>query len=137
VDETIRRRSSSVEVEATPERSVLALALVGEHDISTASALAAALDEALTTAHGVVVDTTRLCFLDLAALGVLERARDAARQRGRRVVLQWGTGYPVHRVFEQTNALDRFQVSDSRAEAVALAAPVTPAAGRTVRLRIG
>jgi anti-anti-sigma factor len=65
-------------IERREEANVSIVVLEGEHDLSTAQRLTAELDEASTAAESVVVDLTKVGFLDSSILKALLGARERA-----------------------------------------------------------
>ena len=105
------------------ERAVVVLVAEGEFDAYTAPELHEALEEARPGDSPLVVELSRVSFMDSTALGLLVRAVKDVRERGGdiRVVLPSTT---ARRIFEITT-LDRvLPVAVSRSAAVAeLSAP--------------
>jgi anti-sigma B factor antagonist len=105
------------------ERAVVVLVAEGEFDAYTAPELREALEEARPGDSPLVVELSRVSFMDSTALGLLVRAVKDVRERGGdiRVVLPSTT---ARRIFEITT-LDRvLPVAVSRSAAVAeLSAP--------------
>jgi anti-sigma B factor antagonist len=65
-------------IERREEANVSIVVMEGEHDLSTAERLAAALDEACVAAGSVVVDLTNVGFLDSSIVRALLTAREGA-----------------------------------------------------------
>jgi anti-sigma B factor antagonist len=80
------------------------VALRGEHDLSSAEELRAALGEASTTGDGVVVDLSDAIFIDSAVLSALIASHREVTSEGRgwAVVVGRGSGAAVRRIFELT-----------------------------------
>lgn len=79
--------------------------VTGELDLACSDALAAALCAALDEcAAGVALDLGAVDFFDCAALHALERAREHAARRGRRLTLERSSA-AVDLVFELTRPL--------------------------------
>ncbi|MBW4701491.1 MULTISPECIES: STAS domain-containing protein [unclassified Micromonospora] len=102
-------------VEHTDQVAIVTAA--GDLDIATGDDLHGALSEAVDADRHVVVDLVRVHLIDSTALGVLVRARQDARQRGRRLSLAGPSRFV--RTALHTMRLDRvFPVFDTRQEAV-------------------
>jgi anti-anti-sigma factor len=116
-------------VDIAPARGgVIVVVLLGEHDLANAEEVRGGLLGQIEQGLNLVVDVSGTDFVDLAVVGALEAAREAARERGQQFVLQWGTDLSVERVFELTGALDGFAYRSTRQEAIDAAAD--PRAGR-------
>jgi anti-anti-sigma factor len=117
---------------ASPGTVVVAVA--GEVDMATASALHAALVDALTTYPSTVVDIdlSQCTFLDCSGIRVLVAARVTAQASGRQM---WAR-YPqrlVRTVLELTGLLDVFTApNDTTAQNAASEDGLGPASPRTV-----
>jgi anti-sigma B factor antagonist len=68
-------------IDRREEPSVSIVLLAGEHDLSTASRLARELEEACGAAGSVVVDLTKVSFLDSSVVKVLLTAREGVLGR--------------------------------------------------------
>jgi anti-sigma B factor antagonist len=75
------------------------VALSGEADLSGASALRAALHNAVTWSSSIVVDLTALSYIDSSGVQELLRAKRDATDVGATLVVRGASGI-VHRVFE-------------------------------------
>lgn len=92
---------------------------VGEIDLYTAPVLRRMLDDLDQLAvPGVVVDMSRVDFLAIAGVRVLQEATERAARANRRVVLANSSSL-VKRVFVLTQAFELLDVSDSVADALA------------------
>jgi anti-sigma B factor antagonist len=100
---------------------VLVVELVGDHDLSNASDLEAALDGGLSPDSGVVVDLSEATFIDSRVIKALFDTNDRLAGHGRQLVLQLQTAGIVMRVLEVTKLTDTAVVVSDRREAVALA----------------
>lgn len=88
-----------------PDRNTLRVRLEGELDAYAAGDLAAALREVEAGCTRLVIDLSRLTFLDCAGLHQIVEAERRVRARGGRLTLVAGPA-PVQRVFNLTR-LDR------------------------------
>ena len=86
-----------VRVETTDGRASV-VSLAGELDLSTIPTLEARLLEKVRNPTGVVVDLTRLSFIDSSGIGLLIKAHRAAE--GGRLHTVVAPGSQVERVFE-------------------------------------
>jgi anti-anti-sigma factor len=85
---------------ATPP--IWIVALVGEHDLSTAPELGRILTEAVASGDPVVIDLQHATFADSSILGAIINARNHAERRGFAVVLP--DDGEVRTVFELVDA---------------------------------
>lgn len=77
-------RRAGIDVRADLGASPAVVCVSGELDLATAPRLAQVLSDALAaSSRGVVVDVSKLVFLDAAGLGVLARAHDRLLGEGR------------------------------------------------------
>lgn len=113
-------------VEATPARLDVrrvdhplgvVLTLAGELDLATAPVLQERLDAALRGKAAVVIDLSRLRFIDSSGLGMLVRAERQLRDSGGQLVLVRGPR-AVHRPFELTSLDSHFEFCDSPSAAI-------------------
>jgi len=110
---------------SAPADDVVMVAVHGEHDIASAPALRAAIDEAFGRSQHVVVDLTPATFIDSTVLGVLLSARERAQEEevGYAVVLDAAAGdVAVRRILEVTGLDVLLPVHTERDVAVAAAA---------------
>jgi anti-anti-sigma factor len=73
-------------IETSPQNGLLHVAVSGELDIATAPRLDAALQQP-EAATGIVLDLTRVSFIDSTGLRVLLQAHEAARHGGRQLTI--------------------------------------------------
>lgn len=108
------------------------VSLLGEHDLATQAELEDAVAAVLETDADVVVDLSEAEFIDSSTIHSLERARQLAAERGKRVTVQTSTQHAiVERVLELTGALAAWPVYRTRDEAVeALTKAAEPEATR-------
>ena len=100
------------------------LAVHGDVDMATASALDDALADAIRESDGVlVVDLSGVGFLDSSGLKVLLRARALLGREDRALVVVCPLGR-VHRVFELCGVLEVFALYTSREAALGALVPV-------------
>ena len=90
----------------------------GEIDLHTATGLARAVDESLPSSPCLVIDMSRVTFVDSTGLGVLIGARNRARQGGGAVVLVHPPNL-VRRLLVGTQLQQTFPVFDTVDEALA------------------
>jgi anti-anti-sigma factor len=112
----------------------VAVSLQGDLDIVTLPSVSLALELAATRAAPVVLDCSRLRFLDLVALRFLCRARERARASGGDLTLTSPQGN-VRRVLELTGSLPKPTPTPTRIECGVPATPVSLTPGRTDVLR--
>lgn len=74
----------------------------GDFDFASCQALAAALDEATGAGLPVLVDVTRVSFMDAACLGEIARTRERLATAGRELRVVGAQGV-VRRIFELTD----------------------------------
>ena len=108
-------------VEATPARLDVrrvdhplgvVLTLAGELDLATVPVLQKRLDQAICGKAALVIDLSRLRFIDSSGLDLLVRAEWQLRDSGAQLVLVRGPR-AVHRVFELTSLDSHFEFCDS------------------------
>jgi anti-anti-sigma factor len=108
-------------VEATPARLDVrrvdhplgvVLTLAGELDLATVAMLRERLDHAMRGTAAVVIDLSRLRFIDSSGLDLLVRAELQLRESGAQLVLVRGP-QAVHRVFALTSLDSHFEFCDS------------------------
>jgi anti-sigma B factor antagonist len=88
------------------------IALMGELDLSSAGKLEEELKRVeATTPKVLVLDLSKLVFLDSTGLRCLVTADERARDEGRRVVIVRGPN-PVQRVFSITRLEERLEMVD-------------------------
>ena len=96
----------------TEERDGLAhVALKGELDLSTVGKLEEELARVEENAPLLVVDMSKLTFLDSTGLRAVVTADERARERGRRLVIVRGPD-AVQRVFTITRLEERLEIVD-------------------------
>ena len=88
------------------------LTLAGELDLATVPVLQERLDHAMRAKAAVVIDLSRLRFIDSSGLDLLVRAERQLRDSGVQLVLVRGPR-AVHRVFELTSLDSHFEFCDS------------------------
>jgi len=92
----------------------------GEIDIATTPQLRAAIEQAMgDSADAVVVDLTRVTFMESTGLRAMLEARLRAEGERRSLVVVCDPAGPVHRLFELTNTTEPLRVCESRDAAVA------------------
>ncbi len=128
-------------VEATPARLDVrrvdhplgvVLTLGGELDLATVPVLRERLDHAMRGKAAVVIDLSRLRFIDSAGLALLVGAERHLRDSGVQLVLVRGPR-AVHRVFALTSLDSHFEFCDSPSAALRTALVRRIGAGRIPR----
>ena len=90
------------------------LTVDGELDIATAPRMIAALNEALAAmAHPLIVDLSRVVFMDSTGLALLMNARRRAQRRGQGFAIICPGG-PISRVFEIADMVETLGVCSDR-----------------------
>jgi anti-anti-sigma factor len=115
---TEKRQIGTVKVEFASNRTAV-VALIGEHDLDSRSALRATFAYA-TESRNLLVDLTRCTFVDSAVISLLlatQRRLEAAQGRCELIVPSQ-SGY-VTRLFEVTGITTLFSVHSSRSAALA------------------
>jgi anti-anti-sigma factor len=98
---------------------VVEVVLDGELDISTIDRAMRRVEDAERGAPALlVVDLSRLAFVDSSGVRLVLLADDRARVQGRRVAVRLGTG-PALRVFQALGLVDRLQVLPPTADPTA------------------
>jgi len=100
---------------------VTVLALVGEHDWSTADDLAAAIDHECSLNRGVVISFSEADFIDSAVIRTLFAADKKMIAEGRRLVLHTNPLLVCDRLLELVGAHDSLLCTDLMREATTLA----------------
>jgi anti-anti-sigma factor len=90
----------------------IVLTLAGELDLATAPVLQERLDATLHRGAVVVIDLSRLRFIDSSGLGMLVQAERQLRESGGQLVLVRGPR-AAHRPFELTGLDSYFEFCDS------------------------
>jgi anti-sigma B factor antagonist len=93
------------------------LTVEGELDIATAPRMLSALNEALAGSDGpLLVDLTRVLFMDSTGLALLMNARRRAQRCGRGFAIVCPSG-PIARVFEIADMVESLRVCPDRESA--------------------
>lgn len=100
---------------------VAVITLVGEHDISTADELSAAIDAEAARRRGIVVSLAETTFVDSAIVHRLFKGDRQMLDAGRRLVLHVGTEPVVDRVLEIGGVLEELIWSVSLEDAIVFA----------------
>jgi len=100
---------------------IVVVTLYGEHDLSTATELAEQLEQLVDAGERVVVDLSKVDYIDSSVLNNLVRANARARTHGLRLTLQIGTAAVVGRIVEITGLRDLLPIADLRDEAIRIA----------------
>jgi anti-anti-sigma factor len=93
------------------------LTLAGELDLATVPVLQERLDHAMRGQAAVVIDLSRMRFIDSSGLDLLVRAERQLRGSGGQLVLVRGPR-AVHRIFALTSLDSHFEFSDSPSAAL-------------------
>jgi anti-anti-sigma factor len=102
---------------------VAVLALVGEHDLTTAATLTTKIEQQVSRDRGVVVSLTETEFIDSSIMHALYRGDQSLMKRGRRLILHVGGPTPlVDRALELGGLLDQLIWTVSLDDAVVFAA---------------
>jgi anti-sigma B factor antagonist len=97
------------------------IAITGELDIAATPELSTVMLMAARSPGAIVVlDLTRVEFVDSMALGTLLRAGGEIESAGKRLRIVCGAG-PVRKLLEMTNLTNRFQLCPPRDDALATA----------------
>ena len=111
------------------EPGVAVIAVVGEHDLTTAPALRERAEEAIGGGSSVVIDLTPAEFIDSSIIGVVLEARRRAEEAGLGFAAALeGGDQAVRRVLEVTGLDSNLPVHESVDDALQKAA-AKPAAG--------
>jgi anti-sigma B factor antagonist len=100
----------SIELSTVEYESLAVVALCGELDVTDAAGVASAFAEVVARRPNIVVDLTRLEFIDCCGLRALAGAREQARRAGGDLLLT----KPQHQVLRMlclTGLADLFSVS--------------------------
>ena len=99
---------------------VVVVVVEGEHDIYTAPALRARLDEAIGRGGGIVVDLTGATFVDSSVLGALLELRRRALESGQGFVVSVGESIEpgVQRILDITGLVPVLPVVNGREAAI-------------------
>jgi anti-anti-sigma factor len=101
-----------LDVRTEDRNGLVHVALVGELDLSTVAKVQDELRRIEAAAPAtMVVDLSKLTFLDSTGLRCIITADERAREEGRRVVIVRGPD-PVQRVFAITRLEDRLEIVD-------------------------
>jgi anti-anti-sigma factor len=104
-----------LEVRTDDRNGLVHVALVGELDLSTVTKVQEELRKIeATSPPTLVMDLSKLTFLDSTGLRCIITADERAREEGRRVVIVRGPD-PVQRVFAITRLEERLEMVDDAA----------------------
>lgn len=104
-----------LEIKTEDRNGLVHVALVGELDLSTVAKVQEEFRRVEAAAPPtVVVDLSKLTFLDSTGLRCIVTADERARDQGRRVVIVRGPD-PVQRVFTITRLEERLEMVDDAA----------------------
>ena len=111
---------------------VTVLELLGEHDLATVDELAAAIDQALTSRPGLVIDLTETTFIDSTVVHLLINAHQVLEARGHELIVQITEASAVLRVLQLTQLDTALGIARDRDEAIASANGRAGVVGRLV-----
>jgi anti-sigma B factor antagonist len=105
-------------IERTLGEGYETLEVEGELDIATAPRMIAALNDALANmVSPLVVDLSRVVFMDSTGLALLMNARRRVMRRGQGFAIVCPGGGPISRVFEIADMVESLHVCPDRASA--------------------
>ena len=111
-------------IEVVPEDDVHVLALLGEHDVSTAPELRSEIERIAGAGGDVIVDLSQTEFIDSSIVGVLvdgyRRAEQDGSGRGALVAVA-PPGGPVARLFDLVSISELITVYPTRVAALSAA----------------
>jgi anti-anti-sigma factor len=91
-----------------PEAALIVLG--GEHDLATAPAVQATIDDAFSTCSHLVIDISATQFIDSSTIAAFVRAKDRAAASGRRFNVVLGTAAIVERALEVSGVVPLLDV---------------------------
>jgi anti-sigma B factor antagonist len=100
---------------------ITVLELLGDHDLATADDLSAAIDQALASRPGLIVDLTETTFIDSTVVHLLINAHQVLEARGHQLTVQITEASTVLRVLELTQLDNALGLARDRDEAIASA----------------
>ena len=100
---------------------ITVLELLGDHDLATADELAAAINQALASRPGLVVDLTETTFMDSTVVHLLINAHQVLEARGHELIVQITEASAVLRILQLTQLDDTLGLARDRDEAIASA----------------
>jgi anti-anti-sigma factor len=110
------------EIEVTcHDPGVAIVTLRGEHDMAEQELLEKTLRTQTRAGELLIVDLSEADFIDSSVINLLFAADRSAQERGRRVVLQFGTSASVSRVLEVSGLTQELPCASTRDEAIQLA----------------
>jgi anti-anti-sigma factor len=101
-----------------PRPGAVVVECKGEHDLTTQNEVGELLASLVAENGLVVVDVSEAEFVDSSFLHNLVTAHRASRERGSRVLLQFGTALIVRRAFEISGILELLEHVATREEAL-------------------
>jgi anti-anti-sigma factor len=110
-------------IAVTTHDDVSVLTLIGEHDMDSATELREAISALADAGRGIVISVTEAEFIDSTIVRTLFEGDRQLLAKGRRLVLNVGTGSVVERLLVLSGALDHLMWCDSIDEAVLFADP--------------
>ena len=113
---------------------VTVLELLGEHDLATVDELAAAIDQALTSRPGLVIDLSETTFMDSTVVHLLVNAHQVLEARGHELIVQVTEASAVLRVLQLTQLDTALGIARDRDEAIASANGRAGVVGRLAAL---
>jgi anti-sigma B factor antagonist len=100
---------------------ITVLELLGDHDLATADDLSAAIDQALASRPGLIVDLTETTFIDSTVVHLLINAHQVLEARGHQLTVQITEASTALRVLELTQLDNALGLARDRDEAIASA----------------
>lgn len=114
---------TGVEVESRTVSGHTVIALAGELDFAAVAQVSDELERVLAeNLGGLVVDLTRITFLDSAGIGLLYKLRAVTHTRGQALHVVMPPENPVHRTLVLTSADSSFAIHPTVGDATAAAA---------------
>ncbi|MDO8731345.1 MAG: STAS domain-containing protein [Actinomycetota bacterium] len=107
----------SFEVSAEMLGNAAVLTVHGDVDLATAAILDSAIADSWSPPGRLVIDATRIAFMDSTGLGVLVKAAIQARDEGGQVAMA-GVGSRVQKVLAITGLDEHIAIYDTVADAV-------------------
>jgi anti-anti-sigma factor len=110
----------SIEVEQRSDGAVV-VTLHGEFDLLNAAEVEERLLREGRSSHGLVVDLSRMSFIDAATIHAIKQAYETLRDSRQRMILQVGTDTIVDRALTIAGLQDYLPCASNREDALRLA----------------
>ena len=127
---------SQFRVEVVADGMSIVVQAIGEVDIATVGSLQGALEVAATGAQRVIVDMSRVTFIDAAGITALLTGASVARAHGGELVVR-NLGTTAHRVFELLSVSRSLPVEGARPALKLEAVPAREAQTPDIPVRDG